>query len=404
MWRSCGRRSARRIIAVPRLRQRLLDVPFGCGRPVWIDDSCFDIGNHVRSVGCAAPGDKDALLGVVADTVTRRLPPGRPLWSATLVTGLAGSRSALVVVFHHVLADGIGGLAVLARLVDGVPVEPDGAFPRPPPGARDLLFDVLCSRARAVARLPAALGRLRDAAAELGGGGSSRAPRCSLNRPIGTRRALAVADADVGAVLAAAHAQGGTVNDVVLTAVTGALRTVLADRGEDVDRLVISMPVSARRQAAIAELGNRVGVIPVAVPTTGASDRRLAAVVRLTQRRKTAAPGSSAALLGPVFRALAWAGVFGWFIDRQRRINTFVSNLRGPEHRLAFLGAPVIEVIPVPMIAGNVTVAFAALSYAGRLNVTVVADPERCPDLPTVAQALQRELDLLTGAQPAGRR
>ena len=127
-------------------------------------------------------------------------------------------------------------------------------------------------------------------------------------------------------------------------------------------------------------------------------------MARITQQRKTAAPGSSAALLGPVFRALAKAGVFGWFIDRQRLINTFVSNLRGPEHRLAFLGAPVVEVIPVPMIAGNITVAFAALSYAGRLNVTVIADPERCPDLPTVAQALQRELDLLTGAQPAGRR
>ena len=303
-----------------------------------------------------------------------------------------------MVVFHHVLADGIGGLAVLARLVDGIPVESDRFFPHPPPLTRDLFADALRSRARVVARLPATWGRLRDAAAELGGGGSPRAPRCSLNRPIGIRRALAVAHADLGAVQAAAHAQGGTVNDVVLTAVTGALRTLLADRGERVDRLVISMPVSARRRAAVAELGNRVGVIPVGVPTTGEPTRRLAAVVRITRRRKTAAPGSSAALLAPMFRTLAKAGVFGWFIDRQRRVNTFVSNVRGPEHRLAFLGAPVIDVIPVPMIAGNVTVAFAALSYAGRLVVTVVADPGRCPDLPTVAHALQRELDLLTGA------
>ena len=119
-------------------------------------------------------------------------------------------------------------------------------------------------------------------------------------------------------------------------------------------------------------------------------------MARITRQRKTAAPGSSAALLGPVFRALAKAGAFGWFINRQRLINTFVSNLRGPEHRLTFFGAPVVDVIPVPMITGNITVAFAALSYAGRLVVTVVADPQLCPDLPDVATAVQRELDALT--------
>ena len=165
------------------------------------------------------------------------------------------------------------------------------------------------------------------------------------------------------------------------------------------------MPVSARRRAGATELGNQVGVIPVTVPTTGDPTHRLAAVARITRRRKTAAPGSSAALLGPVFRALAKAGIFGWFINRQRLINTFVSNLRGPERRLTFCCAPVVEVIPVPMITGNITVAFAALSYAGSLNVTVIADPMLCPDLPDIIQALQRELDVLTDAEtpsPAG--
>ena len=111
----------RRITAVPRLRQRLMNVPFGCGRPVWIDDPSSTSAIMWHSVGCAAPGDKQALMDVAAETVTRPLPPGRPLWSATLVTGLAGGRNALVVVFHHVLADGIGGLAVLGCLVDGAP-------------------------------------------------------------------------------------------------------------------------------------------------------------------------------------------------------------------------------------------------------------------------------------------
>jgi WS/DGAT/MGAT family acyltransferase len=389
---------AHRVTAIPRLRQRLLKVPF-CGRPVWVDDLSFDIRNHVDSVGCAPPGDAQALMNASAEAVTRPLRPGRPLWSATLVTGLAGDRNALVVVFHHVLADGIGGLAVLGRLVDGSPVQDDAEFPRRPPQAREMVIDLLGSAGRTLARLPLGLARLRHAATELGAGSNPHAARCTLNRPIGTGRALGVAHADLGAVHAAAHAAGGTVNDVVLTAVTGALRTVLGKRGETVTQLVISMPVSGRRRASTTTLGNQVGVIPVTVPTTGQPNHRLAEVARITRQRKTTAPGSSAALLGPVFRALAKAGIFGWFINRQRLINTFVSNLRGPEDRLRFCCAPVVEVIPVPMITGNITVAFAALSYAGSLNVTAIADPVLCPDLPDIIEALQGEFDVLTDAE-----
>ncbi len=389
---------ADRITAVPRLRQRLVDAPFGCGRPFWSDDPGFDVGEHVRSTACAAPGDERALLAAVARTVTTPLPRDRPLWSATVVTGLAGGRTALVVVFHHVLTDGIGGLAVLARLVDGLPVAHGGGFPIPAPRRRDLLVDAWRSRLRALGRLRVGARRLRAAAAELGAGGVGRAARCSLNRPTGRRRAFAVVRVDLAAVLAAAHAQGGTVNDVVLTAVTGALRSVLAARGEDADRLVVSVPVSARVRAGPTELGNQVGVIPVMVPTTGEPARRLATVARITRQRRTSAPGSSAALIGPVFRVLAKAGVYGWLVDRQRLVNTFVSNLHGPEQRLSFLGAPVVDMIAVSGISGNVSVAFVALSYAGALNVTVIADPQLCPDLDDVAVALEGELRGLTGA------
>jgi diacylglycerol O-acyltransferase len=386
-----------RVTAIPRLRQRLLKVPF-CGRPVWVDDLSFDIRNHVDTVDCAASGDQQQLMNLAAELVTRPLRPDRPLWSATLITGLAGNRNALVVVFHHVLADGIGGLAVLGRLVDGAPIEPDTDFPRRPPRPRDLFVDLLCSARRTLARLPVGLARLQAAATELGAGSKPHAPRCTLNRPIGTGRQLGIARANLGAVHAVAHAAGGTINDVVLTAVTGALRSVLANRGETVTELVISMPVSARRRASTSTLGNQVGVIPVTVPATGEPTSRLAAVARITRQRKTAAPGSSAALLGPVFRALAKAGIFGWFINRQRLINTFVSNLRGPADRLSFCCAPVVEVIPVPLITGNISVAFAALSYARSLTVTAIADPEVCPDLPDIICALQQELDDLTDA------
>jgi len=396
---------AERIRVVPRLRQRLVRAPFACGRPVWVDDPGFDIRNHVRTVRCPAPGDERALLDVAAETAMDPLPLAKPLWSATLVTGLAGGGAALIVVFHHVLADGIGGLAVLAHLVDGGPMAPpSGLFPRPVPPRHRLFADALGSRSRAFAHLPAGVRRLRSAVAELAPGGTVRPPRCSLNRPTGPRRALAVARTDLTAVLEVAHAYGGTVNDVVLTAVTGALHTVLRRRGETVDRFVVSVPVSARREASATQLGNQVGVIPVALPATGDPLGRLATIARITRNRKTAAPGSSAALLGPVFRAIAGLGAFRWFVDRQRLVTTFVTNLRGPDTALSFLGAPVTDVIPLSTITGNITVAFAALSYAGTLVVTVVADPENCPDLPVLAAQLQSELDAVTATPPAGRR
>ena len=236
---------ADRVVGVRRLRQRLVAAPFGGGRPFWVDDAAFDITDHVRSVVCPPPGERQSMLDMAASIVTRRLPADRPLWSATLVSGLADDRTALVVVFHHVLADGMGGLAVLARLVDGMPVEPDPAFPRRLPGRRELIRDAFGMRLRAFRRLPSGLARLRTAAAELGTGDIAAAPVCSLNRPIGPGRALATVRVDLATVRAAAHAQGGTVNDALITAVTGALAKALEDRGEEVDRLVVSEPVSA---------------------------------------------------------------------------------------------------------------------------------------------------------------
>lgn len=390
-----------RLPGIPRLRQKLVRAPFGGGRPVWVDDPGFDLRRHVGAVACPPPGDENALLRVVAGIVARRLPGDRPLWSATLVTRLPEGRAALVVMLHHVLADGIGGLAVLARLVDGEPTVADAAFPRPAPGRRVLLRDAAGTRIRAVAQLPAGVRRLRAALAalraELRAEGAGRLPRSSLNRPIGPLRSLAVARADLACVRRAAHAHDATVNDVILTAVTGALRAVLRDRGEETDRFVVSVPVGDLRGPTARHLGNRVGVRPVPVTVTGDPPNRLAAMARTTRDRGALDPWASAALLGPVFRSLARLGVLGWVVGRQRLVTTMVTNLRGPADRLSFLGAPILDVVPVSPIAGNTTVGFAALSYAGTLVLTVIADPRRCPDLPLLRRHLQHELDALSG-------
>ncbi|MBC7442855.1 MAG: DUF1298 domain-containing protein [Ramlibacter sp.] len=388
----------RRIQNVPRLRQRLVTVPFGCGRPVWVHDPAFDLAHHLSSVPCPAPGGEQAVLDLAATLIATPLPRNRPLWSAILVTGTAGPeaagpdtpdtsdtsdtsdtpehQAALIIVFHHVLADGIGGLAVLASLVDGAPGEPAPApeyapnedFPRPMPSARRLVTD-------------AARHRLQPT---------------SLNRPTGARRRFLSIRLELGRVHRAARAHGATVNDVVLTAIGGALHRLLGQRGERVDRFVLSVPFSERRQTNAGELGNRSGVIPIDVPGIGDPAARLETVARTTRAAKQAPPGASTALLGPMFRLLARLGLFQRFVDRQRLIHTFVTNLRGPPGPLAIFGCPITALVPLSVATGNVTVSFSVLSYAGTLTITLNADPDACPDLPALGRLLAEQIDLLT--------
>lgn len=167
-------------------------------------------------------------------------------------------------------------------------------------------------------------------------------------------------------------------------------------RGEHADGFVISVPVSGRTRTEDGALGNEVGVQPVYVPAVGRATTRLDAIAGSTQTgRRPTGRGASAALLGAAFRMLARVGLFAWFVDRQRMVHTFVTNLRGPAEPLALNGVRISDLIAVSPIAGNVAVAFAALSYCGRLTVTVIADPGACPDLSVLGHALQRELDEL---------
>lgn len=390
-----------RIRAVPRLRQRLVGTPPGCGRPVWVDDPEFRLEDHVGRVACPSPGDEEALLRVAAGVVTSRLPADRALWRALFVTGLGDGGTGLVVAIHHVLADGIGGLAVLGALVDGAGAPPDTDFPRPPPSRRALALDALRGRGAGLARLPAALRRLPAAAAELRPAAvGGRAAPSSLNLRTGPHRRLAAVRADLDALHATARAHGATVNDAVLTAVAGALGRLLRARGEHVHRFVVSVPAATRQQASATDLGNHVGVLPVDLPGTGDPVLRLREVAARTRAAKAAPREASTALLGPVFRMLGRVGLLQRFLDRQRLIHTFATNLRGPDTTLSLAGAPIEEVLPVAVVTGNVPISFAVLSYAGTLAITVIADPDACPDLDVLRDVLQDELDLLALPAP----
>jgi WS/DGAT/MGAT family acyltransferase len=330
-------------------------------------------------VVCPAPGNEAALLDIASSLVTRPLPRSSPLWSATLVTGLAENRAALILVFHHVLSDGIGGLAVLANLVDGAPQTEAAPFPAPAPSRRELAKDAWTSRLKLPRRVSFA-----------GLHWPSRGARCSLNQPTGPRRQQTLTHASVSRLHAAAHHSGGTVNDALLTAVTGALGTVLTRRGDHVDELIVSIPVSTRRSTTAAHLGNSTGVMPVALPTGGDPCSRLRRIATITRSHKKSV--SSAA---PIFRVLNVFGTADWFMNHQCMVNTFVTNVHGPDHPLRLGGTLVVGLIPLSATTGNVTVAFAALSYADTFTVTVVADPDHVPDLPVLTEALQAELDLL---------
>jgi diacylglycerol O-acyltransferase / wax synthase len=385
-----------RICAVPRMRQRLHPAPPGCGRPFWADHPAFDVRHHIRQVPCAAPGDERALLDIAAAVIARPLPRSRPLWSATFVTGLADGGTGLVFVMDHVLADGIGGLAVLARLADespGLSASGRASFPASRPTAWMLAADAWAERAVRLAHLPDGARTIRQGLAELGGARPPRRLRpTSLNRPTGPRRRLDVIAADLAVIRDLGHPCGGTVNDVILAAVAGALRALLVSRGEKLDLVTISAPVSARRSDTAAALGNQVGAMLVTLCTDGGLADRVTRAAAATSERKRAGRGMSAGVLGPLFRLLAATGLLRWFFNHQLLVTTFVTNLRGPAEPLTLDGAHLGAVLPIPETTGNIPVTFAALSYAGALWLTVLSDPALVPDVAVLTAALRREL------------
>ena len=177
-------------------------------------------------------------------------------------------------------------------------------------------------------------------------------------------------------VLEAAHARGRTVNDIVLSAVAGGLGETLRARGEPLDEIVASVPISSRRSTTVEHLGNETGVLPLTLPLVVDPSDRLRRIALLTKDRRSHAPGASAGPLGLAFRSLAAMGAFRTMIEHQRLVHTFVTNVRGPSEPLAFAGHRVRSVVPIAVTPGNVGVSFDILSYAGELVLTVVAEPE----------------------------
>jgi diacylglycerol O-acyltransferase / wax synthase len=402
-------RIERRLDLVPRLRTVLhRPAPLG-GRPVWVDDPDFAVERHVDAVAVPAPGGEQELLRLTERLLGPVLDRSRPLWRMWFVTGLAAGRVAVVVKLHHAIADGLAAVHMLGALLGGP--DPAGGARRAwraaaPPRWRELVDDNLRGKAATAAR---AARCLADPAAPRRAVRSARtawravargwgAPRTSLNRPIGAGRRLAVIRLDLAAVKKAAHAYGGRANDVVLDLVVGGMRALLVSRGERVDGVALraAVAVSLRRPTEAGQAGNRVGGIVVRLPLTEPDPRaRLWAITTETRRAKQEqAAGNEQWFV--VW--LARLGLMRWFSRHQHLTNVVESDVTGPRVPIAVLGARVVDLVPVGVLAGNLTVSFLAFSYAGRLTITVYADADQHPDLPVLLTGVERDWAALTAA------
>ncbi|MGI8576455.1 MAG: WS/DGAT/MGAT family O-acyltransferase [Nocardioidaceae bacterium] len=438
-----------RLHLVAPLRQRLVTIPLGLGRPYWVDDPEFDIEFHLREVALPPPGDAAQLGEQVARIHARPLDRTRPLWEMYLIHNVEGGRQALYSKVHHAAIDGVSGAEILATIMD-VTIEPrveqqlpDVWQPAELPGAADLLLKGITAMATqprdTVATLPKALPHLADlpgaslipgvelisdlanAATRWASGGARgrsvgrrklSTPKTPLNAPITAHRRFAYGSLPLADIKEIKNAFGLTVNDVVMGLCTTALRRWLLDHdGLPQVPLVVAVPVSIRggdqlddETPADHQLGNQVSVMLAAMPTHLADpEDRLAEVALAMAEAKEQFDAVPASILQDVAAAIptALSGLAAKAIFRMASVgalpfNLFVSNVPGPQLPLYVGGARVLALYPVSAItdftgALNITL----FSYDGALDFGLIACRELVPDVWGLVGYLRDALDEL---------
>lgn len=401
-----------RIRALPRFRSRVAEVPFGLGRPTWVEDERFDIARHVPVVEASGAGTEQDLLDLCAEMFATPLDRDHPLWELALVEGLADGRVGIVERVHHALVDGIGGVELASAIFDSELVgESDrrSADRRPAsdPGARRRLVEALVEQAvdpvvtarrlAGAARRPRRFGELAyGAAATVRDLMTPRPADAPFNGPLGPARTLRAVPLSIEAVRAVGAAAEATLNDVVLVTVAGALRRWF--EAEDVEPIDVHVlvPVSTREHALGDGPGNQVGAVLVELPV-GEPDarRRLDLVHGRMARLKAAHEGDGAArLLDAVDRLPApWHARLIRLVASQNVVNTVVTNVPGPPVPLYLLGARIEHIVPVVPLGAQLGLGIAVLSYCDRLTVSLFADPDATSDLDVLAAAVADEFE-----------
>jgi WS/DGAT/MGAT family acyltransferase len=404
-----------RISTVPRFRQKVKQVPGRLGNPVWVDDTDFDVTYHVRRSALPKPGTEEQLKELTARVQSRRLDRNRPLWEIYVVEGLADGRIAIITKTHHAMVDGVAAVDIGAVILD-LTREPRETprqdwVPHPEPSPVSLVTDAVSSAVRRPAQLVTTLRSnttdLRQAATRAAGvaGGlvaavrttARPAPDSPLNVDIGEQRRFGMARTDLDDYKRVRKEHGGTVNDVVLATVTGALRTWLLTRGESVNGRVVRamVPVSVRAEGQ--QLGNRVSSYFVDLPVGEPSPRvRLSQVSYAMAAHKDSGQSVGAeALVGiagfvaPTLHAMG-ARLASTFT--RRLFNLVVTNVPGPQIPLYAAGAEMLEVFPVVPIAKGQALSIGLTSYNGGVFYGLNADRDAMPDVDVLAQCIEESL------------
>jgi WS/DGAT/MGAT family acyltransferase len=417
---------ASRLHLVPRFRQRLRFVPFGQGRPVWVDDPHFNLSYHVRHTALPEPGSEQQLRTLAARVFSQRLDRGKPVWELWLVDGLHDRRFAIVGKSHHCLVDGVSGMDITTVLFDTEPepaaqAEREPWTPGPEPSDAQLLGRALIERAttpaealrgvRALFRRPRQVARAAvdglESVGALARAGIS-APPSPFNVDIGPYRRFAWVQADLGELKRVKEATGGTVNDVVLAAVAGALGRFLRARGHSTAELELKamVPISVRTADEHGALGNRVSAMYAPLPV-GIEDpaERLRAVSAAMGDLKESKQAVGASILTGLadFAPPTILGQAGRMQSRQRFFNMVVTNVPGPQFPLYLMGRELQAVFPMVPLAKRQGVCFGIMSYNGQVNFGLVGDYDAMADIDSLAHDLSESIRELATLAPRKR-
>ncbi|HEX5146243.1 MAG TPA: wax ester/triacylglycerol synthase family O-acyltransferase [Conexibacter sp.] len=414
-----------RLHLVPRYRQKLAYPPFETGRPLWIDDASFNIEYHVRHSALPAPGTEEQLHRLAARIASQQLDRSKPLWECWFVEGLEDGRFALIFKTHHALVDGVSGVDLATVLFDlaAVPAqqpEQDPWQPRPEPTGAELLAAGVAGFAKtalgvaertvlAATNPAAAVDALREAAEGIGEvlwAGLNPAPETPLNVPIGPHRRYAIVRNRLDDFRYVKGVLGGTVNDVVLTVVSGGLARWLRSRGVRTEGLELRalVPVSIRPKDQHHALGNQIvlmrGPLPVYIRDPVA---RLRFVKQAMDGLKESKQAVGARVLADV-QQMAPPTILAQASRLQfstRLFNLIVTNVPGPQFPIYMLGREMLNFFPIAFLPKSHGLAIAIMSYNGAIDFGLLGDYDALPDIQTIADGIEDGLAQLRSAARA---
>ena len=418
-----------RLAFLPRYRQRVLTVPGHLARPVWVDDTDFDLNYHVRRSALPQPGTDEQLFDLVARLISRRLAPERPLWEAYFVEGLSGDRVALVTKTHQSVVDGIGTIDLGQLILDARPAPPepfeDTWTPRREPSRAQLVLEAVTETVQRPTELVEnvrsaaddAVASLGKVAETLGGVAStlrtvvSPAPSGPLNVRVSGGRLFSVVRTRLEDFRKVRAEHGGTVNDVVLAAITGALREWLLSRGSSLTptttvRALVPMAV---RDAETAEfstpalVGNQVAAflidLPVGEPNAVLRLQHIGHAIaeHLESGRSVAARGLlKVGGFAPATLHSLGARAAGSLSGRI--FNVMVTNSPGPQVPMYAGEARLVEMFPVMPLMRTQALAIGVTSYHGGVYFGLNGDRKAAFDIGLLGGMIEEALEELKGA------